>query len=858
MSEPQSEREPLNVDYGCCPLPKTHKRLIEAHVLWHQSLEQYQEPALFQANLNATIQALRNITFILQSEKHLFRKFDVWYEPWQKRLKEDPVLRWLIAARNTVVKEGELETASTAIVKLVTWKNDILIETNIPSGTSPTLILRNIPLLELVGNMHLPPNDLDDAVIVIERRWSVPELDGREVLEALAHAYGLLSDLVLDAHIILGKTSCISVDGEHSHFHSAHHPHGSLPCMALGIERRSHSLNLKTGQHLQLHESIPPYVDPAIAAKRYELDQLDKILYWEMQDPLLYAQRILHIAKHIIKKDKSLVRVLLIREGGGAWRRVVLEAANRTEKHLLMQMVARFIESVGGDAVIDVSEAWILPSNNDAIKAHFDNSQHVEGRGEAISVLVATREGLLKTYITPFKRGPFGGIKMGDTEDKDGGYPFYLKPIFDVWQTQGLTLSADGKPIMRLWEPDPLDICFCGGPKRFAECCRPMLDTLDLKADGERRINEAIADHNLTLFEKLAKAELAQYVIWVRQQTSPTRHVAPELHHMFVKADVPALTAYVRQMGKALIANGHADSFQSQIRQIGKVIGVPELSIRLIALAAELLFNVGDYTSAVKEMQTLGDPECLNDTLAIVLATQLLDLPVQKKTRYLTHAVSCALWEYERWVAELKLVRHLSDCGKQDEARQKVDSVISELTEEKTHRGLLANAMSLRWNITNEEKDFQTAKTELEKSTDSESLQNLGIILIDHGDYDEAERFLSDALSAGDPVAQLMIVDARIRANRIASARNLLLTIVPESIPPHLLLTYAVAYALVALACEDDDLKKVAAARLRQLPSIGSLVEKDVNNFLGALEGHGNPPQMSTNTPIRTLFKRWK
>jgi len=255
-------------------------------------------------------------------------------------------------------------------------------------------------------------------------------------------------------------------------------------------------------------------------------------------------------------------------------------------------------------------------------------------------------------------------------------------------------------------------------------------------------------------------------------------------------------------------------------------------------------------------METLGELERLNDTLALLLATQLLDLPVHKKTQYLARAVSGALWEYERWLAELEFVRHLSDCGEQDEALWKVDSVIAELTEKSGHGGLLADAMSLRWNITNEEKDFQAAKTELEKSTDSEHPQHLAVILIDHGDYDEAERILSDALTAGDPVAQLLIIDARIRANRIDFARDLLLMITPDSVTPHLLHPYAVAYALVALAYADDDLKKVAAAKLRQLPANGTRVAKHVNDFLGALEGRDNPPRKSPITHCRALFTR--
>jgi len=72
-------------DYQHCPLlPLTP--LAEAHLLWHQALTNYQEPDAFRANLNATIQSLRNVTFALQSEKHSVANFEEWYSKWQVRL----------------------------------------------------------------------------------------------------------------------------------------------------------------------------------------------------------------------------------------------------------------------------------------------------------------------------------------------------------------------------------------------------------------------------------------------------------------------------------------------------------------------------------------------------------------------------------------------------------------------------------------------------------------------------------------------------------------------------------------------------------------------------------------------------
>jgi tetratricopeptide (TPR) repeat protein len=265
---------------------------------------------------------------------------------------------------------------------------------------------------------------------------------------------------------------------------------------------------------------------------------------------------------------------------------------------------------------------------------------------------------------------------------------------------------------------------------------------------------------------------------------------------------------------------------------------------------------LGDYSNSLKEIKTLGDLEQLNDPLVLTLATKLLDLPVHKRTRFLERAALRALTKDERHFAEFELARHLSNCGKRDEALRKVDSVIAQLTEEGGHGGLRTNAVLVRWDISNDEQDFRVAKSELEKYADLEHCYHLAALLIDHGDNDEAERILSDALADGDPEAQLIIIDARIRANRIESARHLLLSIAPDNVIPNLQHPYAVAYALVALACADDDLKRVAAARLRNLPATGTRLAKHVNDFLDELEGQQKRRRNVLVTNLHDFFFR--
>ena len=109
-----------------CPINSTHGRLHQAHRLWHQVQAEYGNPEGFCTNLNAAIQALRTVTFVLQKEKQDVPNFDGWYDQWRARLRQDPVMQWLVTARNRIEKEGDLDTCSSARVSLLAGWNEPL------------------------------------------------------------------------------------------------------------------------------------------------------------------------------------------------------------------------------------------------------------------------------------------------------------------------------------------------------------------------------------------------------------------------------------------------------------------------------------------------------------------------------------------------------------------------------------------------------------------------------------------------------------------------------------------------------------------------------------------------------------
>src|SRR6266568_1567426 len=97
-----------------CPIESTHERYDEARYFFGRMLATYHIPDEFRFNLNAFIQALRNITFMLQSEENKPPDFEDWYGVKQQTMRSDDVLRRFVQARNIVVKQSSLAAKSTA------------------------------------------------------------------------------------------------------------------------------------------------------------------------------------------------------------------------------------------------------------------------------------------------------------------------------------------------------------------------------------------------------------------------------------------------------------------------------------------------------------------------------------------------------------------------------------------------------------------------------------------------------------------------------------------------------------------------------------------------------------------------
>jgi hypothetical protein len=172
-----------------------------------------------------------------------------------------------------------------------------------------------------------------------------------------------------------------------------------------------------------------------------------------------------------------------------------------------------------------------------------------------------------------------------------GFHPNYLAPVFRVWKQQHFFKTQDGRDSI-VWEPDLLAPCPCGGPKRFGECCKSSLPSDD-RGHVRDRVREAVSAGDPDRAESIARAGLAQYVIWVRQHTAAAIHMGRKFYESIVDVDALALESLIDTMIHALEFAQKMDLILPQLQRLRGAIGVPRLATRIGAITARWLFRSG-------------------------------------------------------------------------------------------------------------------------------------------------------------------------------------------------------------------------------------------------------------------------
>lgn len=399
-----------------CPISPAERRLDDSVLLWDKALHAYFEPEQFRINLQAAIQSFRSVTFVLQKQKSQLANFDAWYLPHQARMKADPKMRWLIAARNFIEKEGDLTTNSRFLVTLSNSWND---QPSIGYPLSPEIKAEDVA--KLIANTIPEAKINDEALLRFERRWVDSLLPDEEVLSTLVHCYRSLRKLLMEAHSLLGSEprGC-SFEERVTRLNEV-------------LPSTMEDINSPRVAWYKLSEGKMAYYDikkvsldrdtVAKAAERYpELSRLSAA-----QKETKHFKDVCYgwfsIARTLLERDGYHVPMAMLEtEGGPVLQQFRMD--DRADKHVMMRELADHCSRTGADSCIFITEAWTARLN----PQFGPHAANYPNRGEALVLHAIHQDGTVVELSASFTK-THGIVFLGPTVEIGGAFQGSMKAV---------------------------------------------------------------------------------------------------------------------------------------------------------------------------------------------------------------------------------------------------------------------------------------------------------------------------------------------------------------------------------------------------------------------------------------------
>ena len=417
-----------------CPLAAIDRRLQDAHNQWHQAEQAYFEPDAFRLAIQSAIQTLRTVTFMLQSNKGIIPDFQPWYQEWQDRLRADPLMRWMVDARNRIEKQGDLEMHSFVRAEIIASHLDEgprqEVAANLFEG--PAELLQSLPQ-DAVGK-HI----CEHGTLSIQRRWIENTLPDHELLDGVAIAYGRLSQLVASAHEQMELARPQTTDQSTNHVFPSGDREGRLPCMIGHAEERTLNISLADGSSLTV-ESREIRLDMEKAKAVAESFSVNPSEIFARKEASLddHLTSLFEAARTVFTSSGYHDTIVFVFADGTPVQVRQLRPEEHGHKYLMMRDLANEVLRVGADAVIMLSEVWSAPF--DPAKP-YQRAVEAPNRIELLTASLVRKEGEPIELFAKIQRDG-DKIQLGDTAQVEKPALFAFAAIYEAW----------GRPIPQEW-----------------------------------------------------------------------------------------------------------------------------------------------------------------------------------------------------------------------------------------------------------------------------------------------------------------------------------------------------------------------------------------------------------------------
>ena len=409
-----------------CPLEPVHKRLEDLHRQWHAAADAYFDPEAFRVAIQTAIQTSRTVSFILQSNKRVFPDFDAWYGPWQQKFKDDPLMRWMVEARNKIEKQGDLEARSVVRAEIVaSYLNDEVKRVEVPAALwdAPLQLVKNIPQNDLGEHIR------KQGIVRIQRRWVENSLPDCELLDAVATTHGRLSQLLSNAHKTLGLREPETTNTETGQVYGDELREGRLPCMIGHSDLRTLDVWLADGRPVELvstHETIDR-AQAEKAAKRYGTDPSKAFAGGDIET--IFKNMFEHQARKVFLNDGYHRNIVMLFKGKKLVDLRELRIDEHGQKYLMMRKLADEVIKHGADAAIMISEVWRSVYDP---QHKYRRSVDAPDRKEALTATLARSAGDPIELMAEIEREG-DVVSLGETVEHRGGAHFMFAPLYVAW-----------------------------------------------------------------------------------------------------------------------------------------------------------------------------------------------------------------------------------------------------------------------------------------------------------------------------------------------------------------------------------------------------------------------------------------
>lgn len=413
-----------------CLLPETHNRLNQAFILFQDIKNNYHEELEFTSHLNNIIQTLRNITFVMQKELAHASGFEEWYVKHQTEMKNDESMRWLIDARNHVVKEGDLKKYSYTKVRLKDHYDKELfaakLDPEIPIDFVAAWFRQKI---------KIPSEIKDHSIIEVERVWILEDFRKAEVVDVIIYCFSVLTNIVYLAHEQIKHTNPLLCE---KNMHVFFDEDYMVKLHNMIEQGRIVRILYSTGEIMDEASTAttrPNEESMQEAAKRYpktnQLIELNKNEVGEI--PFSKIPYHVESAKHFMEIDGSILPVVFLYFPDKAPIVEFLLMGRPADRYLMFEKIARKVAETRCKAVVTVSEFWRgdLPKDGES---YIPASTQRKGEGIWIIAASPTQLEQYSVEITRDKNGkPVLGEERHDKNMDPNETPSF-KRIYNVWE----------------------------------------------------------------------------------------------------------------------------------------------------------------------------------------------------------------------------------------------------------------------------------------------------------------------------------------------------------------------------------------------------------------------------------------